>query len=96
MHDPRLLSFGEAIANNADGTLPNVDATLRKYTKLSKGLIVSKVFGDKGVFVGKIVKIDKVNSTLYPGTERMGYQVIISYHIVVYRTIYSIYRDYTI
>ena len=60
--------------------LPNVDAVLRRLMELKKGVVVEKYFaGDgqtaAGVYKGKLVKMEKVDSTLYPGSERNAWTV---------------------
>ena len=60
------------------GSLPNVEAVLRAEAKLEKGLSICKVFPGHGACYGKVVDIDKVDSTLYPGTERTAYTILYS------------------
>ena len=50
--------------------LPNVDAVLRRLQVLKKGVVVEKYFSGEGIAKGKLIKKEKVQSTLYPGEER--------------------------
>ena len=59
-----LRSFGRAIKAKQDGCLPNVDATLRKLMKLKKDVIIEKYYASHGVCTAKLVKTEKVASSL--------------------------------
>jgi hypothetical protein len=54
----------------ADGILPNVDAVLRGLMELKKGVKFEKHFHGHGISTGTLCKLEKVDSTLYPGQER--------------------------
>ena len=70
-----LRSFGRAIKAKQDGCLPNVDATLRKLMKLKKDVIIEKYYASHGVCTAKLVKTEKVASSLYPGQQRDAWKV---------------------
>lgn len=64
-----LRAVGRAIKNGDDGCLPNVDATLRRTMKLKPGTVFEKYFSGHGFCTGKLVRQEKIDSTLYAGTE---------------------------
>lgn len=70
-----LRSLGRSLRANADGILPNADAVLRARVKLDKNVTITKVFPGYGSFAAEITKWETVESTLYPGQERLAYQV---------------------
>mmetsp|Transcript_1919 Transcript_1919/g.4128 ORF Transcript_1919/g.4128 Transcript_1919/m.4128 type:complete len:255 (+) Transcript_1919:293-1057(+) len=70
-----LRALGRALAANADGILPNVDAVLRAKTKLENGVTIAKVFAGHGTFQGHITRSERVDSTMYPGQEREAYRL---------------------
>lgn len=70
-----LRAMGRAIKAEDDGCLPNVDASLRRLMKLKKGTLIEKYFAGTGVCSGKLVKQEKIDSTLYPGTEVQAWLV---------------------
>jgi hypothetical protein len=70
-----LRALGRAIKSEDDGCLPNVDATLRKLMKLKKDMVIEKYYAGHGVCKGKLVKTEKVASTLYPGQQRDAWKV---------------------
>ena len=65
-----LRALGRSVSAKEDGMLPNVDAVLRNVMVLKKGVEVEKHFDGHGTAVGKLVKTETVDSTLYPGQER--------------------------
>jgi hypothetical protein len=60
-----LRALGRSIHAERDGCLPNVDATLRKLLTLKKNVVVEKYFAGHGVCKAKLVKSEKVASSLY-------------------------------
>lgn len=60
---------------NTTSALPAVDAVLRNSTALTIGLKVKKLWPGWGFCHGKVVAIDRIDSTLYPGKEVTGYTV---------------------
>jgi hypothetical protein len=64
-----LRTLGRSLKNHDDGILPNVDAVLRRLMTLKKDVNIEKYFRGHGVCEGKLVKQEKINSTLYPGQE---------------------------
>lgn len=70
-----LRALGRAIKAEDDGCLPNVDATLRKVMKLQKDVVVEKYYQGHGVCKAKLVKTEKVMSTLYPGKQVDAWKV---------------------
>ena len=70
-----LRSLGRSIIAGEDGVLPNVDGVLRSLMKLKKGVELEKHFHGHGIFVGKLDKIEEVQSTLYPGQDRDAWLV---------------------
>ena len=59
----------------SEGSLLNVEAVLRNSAELKRGLIIKKVFVGYGNCEATIVKIDRADSTLYPGVVRTVYTV---------------------
>lgn len=55
--------------------MPIVDSLLRRRAKLVPGLVISKIFPGHGMCNAKIVSSETVDSSLYPGQERMAYTV---------------------
>ncbi|KAL1511483.1 hypothetical protein AB1Y20_006281 [Prymnesium parvum] len=70
-----LRSMGESIKSMADGVLPNVDACLRYFMELKRGVKIRKYFADHGVCDGFLETKERVDSTLYPGQERDAWLV---------------------
>ena len=70
-----LRTLGRAIKAEQDGCLPNVDATLRKLMKLEKGVVVEKYYAGHGVCKAKLLKKEKVASSLYPGKQVDAWKV---------------------
>ena len=70
-----LRSTGRAIKSYADGCTPNIDATLRRIMTLKKGVVIEKYFAGHGVCTAKLVKQEKIDSTLSPGTEVQAWLV---------------------
>jgi hypothetical protein len=71
-----LRALGRSITAKADGVLRNVDAVLRALIELKKGVKVEKHFDGHGVFTGTLTKLEKVDSTLYPGQEREAWLIV--------------------
>ena len=71
----KLRAFGRAVKANEDGVLPNVEGILRRLIKLEKGVVMEKFFAGHGVCKGKLVKMEKVDSTLYQGQQRDAWLV---------------------
>ena len=70
-----LRALGRTIKAEQDGCLPNVDATLRKLMKLEKGVVIEKYCAGHGVCTAKLVKKEKVASTLYVGKQVDAWKV---------------------
>lgn len=70
-----LRELGRRIIANDDGVLPNVDAFLRSTIKLQRGVQIVKAFAGFGCYDGVIESEAVVESTLYPGQERVAYRV---------------------
>ena len=70
-----LRALGRSIKAHEDGVLPNVDATLRRLMELKKDVAVEKYYAGHGVCTAKLVKLEKVASTLYPGTQVDAWKV---------------------
>jgi hypothetical protein len=70
-----LRAIGRSIQAKADDVLHNVDAVLRRLMELKKGVAVEKYFQGHGIAVGKLDKIESVQSTLYPGQDRDAWLV---------------------
>lgn len=70
-----LRVLGREIKANKPGVLPNLDAVLRSQAKLEVGLQIEKVWPVYGVCTGKVVSSGMIESSLYPGRERMAYKV---------------------
>ena len=62
-----LRTLGRSLKNHDDGILPNVDAVLRRLLPLKKDVKMEKYFNGHGVC--KLVKKEKIDSTLYAGKE---------------------------
>lgn len=71
----KLRAIGKAIKQYDDGVLPNVDAVLRKRLELKKDVKIMKHFNGHGICEGKLLKMEKIDSTLYPGQERNAWLV---------------------
>ena len=65
-----LRTIGNGLRAKQGGLLPNVDAVLRALVELKQGVEFEKHFDGHGKVVGKLVKKEDVESTLYPGTAR--------------------------
>ena len=70
-----LRALGRSLKAGGDGVLPNVDAVLRRLMVLKKGVKVEKYFNGHGICSAKLEKKEKVDSTLYPGTEREAWLI---------------------
>lgn len=70
-----LRELGRSLKANADGVLPNADSLLRSRVKLNRQVTITKVFPGHGSFSAVITQWEKVESTVYPGQERLAYQV---------------------
>ena len=70
-----LRALGRSINAHEDSVLPNVDATLRRLMELKKDVAIEKYFAGHGVCSGKLVKVEKVDSALYPGTQVDAWKV---------------------
>lgn len=70
-----LRRYGRAIKAYQEGVLPNLDTVLRSQVKLEVGVGIKKQFPGMGAFKGKIFGSSMVDSTLYPGKERLAYSV---------------------
>lgn len=73
-----LRALGRSISMGDDGVLPNVDvidAVLRHSMLLQNGVQLEKHFDGHGSAKGKLVKKEKVDSTLYEGQERDAWLV---------------------
>ena len=70
-----LRTLGRAIKAKQDGVLPNVDATLRRMMVLKKDVLVEKYYAGHGVCTAKLLKTEKVASTLYPGKQVDAWKV---------------------
>lgn len=70
-----LRQLGVSIKHCDDGCLPTVQALLRSRVKLENGVEIRKNFAGHGTFSAFIISSSRVNSTLYPGTEAIAYQV---------------------
>ena len=68
-----IRQLGRNLAS--EGSLANVEAVLRNAAELKRGLIIKKVFVGYGNCEATIVKIDRAESTLYPGVVRTVYTV---------------------
>ncbi|KAK3247415.1 hypothetical protein CYMTET_43083 [Cymbomonas tetramitiformis] len=56
-----LRAYGRQLVSDSEnrGLLPNVDALIRRSLEPAVGLVIKKEFAGHGVFVGKIISIDK-------------------------------------
>ena len=70
-----LRALGRSIKAYNDGVLPNVDATLRRLMQLKKDVTVEKYYAAHGICTAKLVKVEKVDSTLYPGKQVDAWKV---------------------
>lgn len=69
-----LRTLGRAVKAGAS-VLPNVDSFIRSNIKIVPGVKISKYFEGYGNCVAVVCSSDQVESTLYPGTERLAYKV---------------------
>eukprot|EP00966_Prymnesium_polylepis_P072737 1688902-Prymnesium_polylepis.1 len=65
-----MRSIGNGMRTKQDGLLPNVDAVLRVMMELKPGVQFEKHFNGHGKVIGKLVKKEDVESSLYPGQVR--------------------------
>ena len=68
-----LRAHGRALGD--DGTLPNVDAVLRKHIEIKKNTRISKEWPGLGFLDAKVIKLVTLQSQLSPGTHVPGYKV---------------------
>jgi hypothetical protein len=68
-----LRAHGRALGN--DGTLPNVDAVLRKHTEIKKGTQILREWPGQGFLKAKVVKLVTLLSELSPGQNVSGFKV---------------------
>lgn len=72
-----LRAFGRQLSEHGGaGVLPNLDATIRKNARLIPGMEIEKDFPGFGRFRGTIQSSEMVDSTIYPGKERLAYKVL--------------------
>ena len=58
-----------------DNSLPNVESLIKQMMALTPGTKIAKYFDGHGLCEAKIIRLDRAESTLYPGTERTMYVV---------------------
>ena len=69
-----LRKLGQTLGE--DGTLPNVDAVLRKKFEIKKGSCIIKDWGQLGLLSAKVIKVfNTLQSSLHPGKVVTGYKV---------------------
>ena len=68
-----LRAHGRALRD--DGTMPNLDAVLRKHMEIKKGTLISKEWPGQGFLNAKVIKLVTLQSELYPGKNVPGFKV---------------------
>ena len=68
-----LRAHGRALGD--DGTIPNVDAVIRKYMKIKKNTLIVKEWQGRGFLTAKVLKKVLLQSELSPGQNVDGWKV---------------------